>query len=46
MKYKCTKCNLAVAITPDGATIKACRCDAPISAEMSANAVIKANVNA
>jgi hypothetical protein len=35
MKYYCSKCKLAVIVLPEK-TIKACKCDAPVTAEMSA----------
>jgi len=37
MKYKCSKCELAVIVTGEE-MIKACTCDAPVTAEMSATA--------
>lgn len=35
--YHCSKCKLAV-IVREGEIIKACKCDAPVVAEMSAEA--------
>jgi len=35
MKYKCSKCGLAVIILPEQQPIKACNCEAAIIAEMS-----------
>lgn len=34
-KYQCSKCSLAV-LVQDGHVIKACKCDAPIAANMTA----------
>lgn len=36
--YRCSKCNLAVIVLPNGEKIKPCKCDAPIIAEMVASA--------
>lgn len=36
MRYYCSKCKLAVIVLPNKGPIKACKCDAPIFAEMSA----------
>lgn len=36
MKYYCSKCELAVIVLADGTLIKACRCDAAVTAEMEA----------
>lgn len=36
--YYCKECGLEVAITPSGEKIKACSCNAPIVAEMKAEA--------
>jgi hypothetical protein len=36
MRYYCSKCKLAVIVFPGKEPIRACRCEAPIFAEMSA----------
>lgn len=36
MKYYCAECKLAVIVLPDTEPIKACKCEAPIVAEMEA----------
>ena len=36
--YKCSKCSLAVIVLPNIEPIKACKCEAPIIAEMKAHA--------
>jgi len=33
MKYRCSKCNLAVIVLPNQEPIKACKCEATIIAE-------------
>lgn len=43
--YKCSKCNLAVIVLPNTEPIKACKCDAPIIAEMSATVNVKVGVS-
>ena len=40
MQYKCAECGLAVIVLPDTEPIKACTCEAPIIAEMEAQAVV------
>lgn len=40
MQYKCAECGMAVIVLPDEAPIKACVHDAPIIAEMEAEAVV------
>lgn len=42
--YRCSECGLSVAITPEGEKIKACKCEAPIIAEMSATATGKSSL--
>lgn len=34
--YHCKKCKLAVIVLPDGKVFKACKCEAPIIANMEA----------
>lgn len=34
--YHCKKCKLAVVVTPKGDVFKACKCNAPIIANMTA----------
>ena len=34
--YNCDKCKLAIIVTPTGQVFKACKCDAPIIANMKA----------
>ena len=41
--YKCKKCGLGVVVTKE-ATIKACKCKAPIVCDMSATATGKGGV--
>lgn len=36
MAYKCSKCGLAVVVIPNEKPIKACSCNAPIIADMTA----------
>jgi hypothetical protein len=36
MIYQCSKCGLAVIVTPEGTIIRACTCNAPIVANLSA----------
>jgi hypothetical protein len=36
MNYHCDKCKLAVIVLPNADPIKACKCEAPIIAEMVA----------
>lgn len=35
--YECSKCKLAVIVLPNEEPIKACKCEAPIVANMSAS---------
>lgn len=35
MKYKCSKCGLAIIILPEQQPIKACKCESSIIAEMT-----------
>ena len=35
MKYRCSKCNLAIIVLPNQEPIKACKCEAAIIAEMT-----------
>lgn len=42
--YKCSKCGLGV-IVIEGKTIKACKCEAPVIAEMNTKLKGVANVN-
>jgi hypothetical protein len=34
--YHCEKCKLLVIVTPEGQVYKACKCEAPVVAEMKA----------
>jgi len=34
--YHCKKCKLAVVVTPAGEVFKACKCEAPVIADMTA----------
>jgi hypothetical protein len=45
MRYYCSKCGLAVIVLPNIDPIKACECDAPVYAEMSAQPKGKSNIN-
>lgn len=40
MQYKCAECELAVIVLLNEEPIKACTCEAPIIAEMEAQAVV------
>lgn len=44
MKYKCSKCKLAVIVLKDTPPIKACTCDAPIIAEMQGSMEMKGGI--
>ena len=44
MDYYCSKCKLAVIVVGVETPIKACNCDAPITAEMEADLSIKNNI--
>jgi len=46
MKYQCSKCKLAVIIVPNTPPIKACKCDAPIIAQMQGNMELKGGLKA
>ena len=41
MNYKCAQCELAVIVIEGQEPIKACTCEAPIIAEMEAQATAK-----
>lgn len=45
MKYKCSECELAVIVLEGEEPIKACTCEAPIIAEISATAIGVSNLN-
>lgn len=45
MKYKCSKCGLAVIVENVPEPIFACECKAPVEAEMSATATGKGGVD-
>jgi hypothetical protein len=43
--YKCSKCNLAVIVLEGKEPIKACKCNAPIIADMTATVKAQMGVN-
>jgi hypothetical protein len=43
--YKCSKCGLAVIVTTGIEPIKACKCEAPIIADMTATVTVKVGVS-
>lgn len=44
MKYQCSKCKIAVMVLPDQ-VIKGCKCDAPITANMTGNVEVKGGLS-
>ncbi len=46
IQYRSSKCNMAVIVITDNPPIKACKCEAPITAEMQAKAKGKGGVKA
>ena len=46
MLYVCSKCGLSVIVTPEGTVIRACTCEAPIVANLSAGLAGKGGVKA
>jgi len=44
-KYKCSECGLAVIVLEGEEPIKACKCEAPIVAEMEGNATGSGGLN-
>lgn len=38
--YKCSKCNMAVIVLPNGPPVRACNCDASIVVDMGAGMVV------
>lgn len=45
MQYKCSECDLAVIVIENEEPIKACTCEAPIIAEMTAEATAKGGLS-